>query len=573
MSITGSSIIANWLRDNKINKVFVYPGGTIAPLLDSLVKENIRLICTKNEQGAGYAAIGAAKVSGNPQVVIVTSGPGATNVITPVADAFYDSIPLVVFTGQVATASINRDKKLRQTGFQETDIVSMVRPVVKESFTLLPTDSIKEKITEAFHTAVSDRPGPVLIDLPMDTQQLSYDAACKGHNQNHISGVSSDTGTIPSVSILKDLLQQSKRPIVIAGNGLYISKATDDFRTFIDKVKIPVVSSLPAVGVLPKDHDLYFSFLGHTGEFYANLAVYYSDLILVFGSRLDIRQTGTRTDIFDNKQIVRVDIDLNEITYSRIKSNSEITFHMDLKDFFTEAKKLHYPQLDFGDWLSTIRDWQARYNSEQFYNEPDKLLKYDIVSHVSRLTQGLRVAVSTGVGSHQQITARYFDFDYPNRLWLSSCGHGTMGFDLPSVIGALIEGNNLDFGIVFVGDGSLQMNIQELATVKEYNLPVKIFVLDDNRLSLVSQFQLLNWKSDPTTGNKHNPDFADIARAYGLESIKIFSKDELVKLDDVFRDKLPTLIHCHVSKKEDVLPMLLANQEMNEMYPFKKVTI
>jgi len=569
-----SDLIVKTIKYYKIDKVFVYPGGTIAPILDSLKKENIEIICTKNEQGAGYAAIGAAKVSGKPQIVIVTSGPGATNVITPIADAFYDSIPIIIFTGQVATSYINRDKKIRQTGFQETDIVNIVKPITKYSFILTSSNNIEIDIHNAFKIATTKRPGPVLIDLPMDIQLAKCNISKNNIENFNLPSESESTKlNNRSISIIKDFLVQSKRPIIIAGNGVYISRCVEAFRSFVDLLKIPVVTSLPAVGVLNKDHNLYFGFLGHTGEFYANLAVYYSDLIFVFGSRLDIRQIGTETSHFYDKKIIRVDIDLNEIKYSRITSNNKIYFNMDLKDFFGTALKLDYPKINFKKWINTIKKWQHKYNSKQFYKDKDKLFKYDIINYISKLTDNLKVAVSTGVGAHQQITARYFNFNYPNRLWLSSCGHGTMGFDLPAIIGALIERHDLDFGIVFVGDGSFQMNIQELATIKEYNLPIKIFVLDDTRLSLVSQFQLLNWDSDPTTGNKYNPNFADIAKAYKIESIEIFSKDELKKLDDVFNSKLPTLIHCHVYQKEDVLPMLLAGQELNEMYPFKKVIL
>jgi len=568
-----SDLIVKTIKYYKIDKVFVYPGGTIAPILDSLKKENIEIICTKNEQGAGYAAIGAAKVSGKPQIVIVTSGPGATNVITPIADAFYDSIPIIIFTGQVATSYINKDKKIRQTGFQETDIVNMVKPITKYSF-ILTANNIETDIHNAFKIATTKRPGPVLIDLPMDIQLAKCNTSKNNIKNFNLPTESKSTKlNNRSISIIKDILIQSKRPIIIGGNGVYISKCVEVFRSFVDLLKIPVVTSLPAIGILNKNHNLYFGFLGHTGEFYANLAVYYSDLIFVFGSRLDIRQTGTETNHFYDKKIIRVDIDLNEIKYSRITSNNEVHFNMDLKEFFNIALKLDYPKLDFKKWINTIKNWQHKYSSEQFYKDKDKLFKYDIVNYVSKLTNNLKVAVSTGVGAHQQITARYFNFNYPNRIWLSSCGHGTMGFDLPSIIGALIERHDLDFGIVFVGDGSFQMNIQELATIKEYNLPIKIFVLDDARLSLVSQFQLLNWDSDPTTGDKYNPNFANIAKAYEIESIEISSKNDLKKLDDVFNSRLPTLIHCHVYQKEDVLPMLLAGQELNEMYPFKKVIL
>ena len=573
-----SDIIAKTLSLLGVERVFLYPGGTIAPILDSIIKENIDYFCARNEQGAAYAAIGAAKVTGLPQVVIVTSGPGATNVLTPVADAYYDSIPLLVFTGQVGTKNINYDKKIRQTGFQETDTVNIFKPVTKKSYILSLKEHISKSIYDSFILTKMGRPGPVLIDLPMDVQRSEI-------NQEPLSDLlkndkykesfhNVNENVQETFYEIRDLLNQSKKPLIIAGNGIYISGAVREFRSFVEKYKIPAVCSLLGVGALPSNHPLCFSFLGHTGEYFANLASYYSDLLIVLGARLDIRQTGTEVNDFSkNKKIIRVDIDKNELEYGRVKS--DVSVNMDLKQFFNEFLLLS-PKTSsdrYSQWIEKIHDWKTKFNSFQFYQKP-YLSMYDIIKSVDEISKDEKVIVSSGVGSHQQLVARYFTFDYPKRIWLTSAGHGTMGFDVPTSIGAILSSQKDYVGIVFAGDGSFQMNIQELYTIKEYNLPIKIFVLDNKRLGIVSQFQILNWGKDPSTGNKQNPSFSEIAKGYGLKGFDIFSKEDMKDtLNEVFEDNLPSVVHCHTSPTEDVLPMLLDGQKLNEMYPFNKQEI
>ena len=569
----GAEVIAKTLKYAGVKKVFVFPGGTVAPLLDALIEAGIDYICPRNEQGAGYGAIGAAKVTGFPQVVIVTSGPGATNVLTPVADAYYDSVPLLVFTGQVGTEDINFERKVRQTGFQETNTVSIFKPVTKKSHILTLDEDISRVIFESFMLTKEGRPGPVLIDLPMDVQ--SAEAKEKQANEFLTNTVQDnnhprDVGRI--FSEVSESISQSNRPLILAGNGIYVSGAVNEFRSFVEKHSVPVVSSLPGVGTLPSDHPLSFGFIGHTGEYFANLAAYYSDLLIVFGARLDLRQTGSEIDDFKkNKTIIRVDIDANELESGRVKG--DININTDLKQFFaaflsdSELRKNQYSE--WIEWIDRINNWKNKFNSSQF-SQRASLSMYDIIRAVDEATKGKRLIVISGVGQHQQMTARHFTFDFPSRRWLTSAGHGTMGFDLPTAIGAILSAEKDTLGIVFAGDGSFQMNIQELATLKEHNLPIKIFVLDNRRLGMVSQFQLLNWDSDPTTGGKQNPSFSKIGQAYGLKGFDIYEKKEIpTVLKEVFKDLSPVVVHCHVDPAEDVLPMLLAGQKMNEMYPFE----
>lgn len=568
--MVGAEIIAKILKSIGVKNVFLFPGGTIAPLLDALVNEGIEYICTRNEQGAGYAAIGAAKVTGFPQVVMVTSGPGATNVLTSVADAYYDSIPLLVFTGQVGTKDINFEKKIRQTGFQETDTVSIFKSVTKKAHVLTNNEDISRTIIDSFMLTREGRPGPVLIDLPMDVQRSEIK---HGNLDKSLVDVNKDNNNSKNIgnvfSEISESISKSKRPLILAGNGIYISGAVNEFRSFVKKYNVPVVCSMPGVGTLPSYHPLCFGFIGHTGEYFANLAAYYSDLLIVLGSRLDLRQTGSEIGTFKkNKTIIRVDVDENELDFGRVKG--DININMDLKQFFAEFLSFNSenPKNKYSEWIDRINGWKTKFHSSQFFQKTD-LCIYDVIRAVDEIVKGKKVIVSSGVGGHQQMVARYFTFDYPERRWLTSAGHGTMGYDIPTNIGAILSAEKKCLGIVFVGDGSFQMNVQELATVREYNLPIKIFVLDNRRLGIVSQFQLLNWDSDPSTGNKKNPSFSKIGKAYGLKGFDIHEKKETrTILKEIFSDSSPAVVHCHVDYSEDVLPMLLSGQKMNEMYPF-----
>jgi acetolactate synthase I/II/III large subunit len=566
----GAEIIAKTLATLGVKGVYLYPGGTIAPLLDALVKEGIGYFCARNEQGAGYAAIGAAKVTGSPQVVLVTSGPGATNLLTPVADAYYDSVPIMVFTGQVGTNDINFERKIRQTGFQETDTINIFKPVTKKSFVLGLDDNISQLVSEAFYLTDNDRPGPVLVDLPMDVQKKEFK---NGVYHQELENAKTTPISLLNHEIFSQVIEKfshAKRPLILAGNGIYLSNAIQEFRSFVKETNVPVVCSLPGLGTIPSDDPLSYSFIGHTGEFYSNLALYYSDFLLVLGARLDLRQTGSEIANFrKNKFIVRIDIDNSELQYGRI--DADIKVKMDVKDFFMNFSH-YYSRVktnEIGQWMNILKGWREKFDSSQFYKK-EYLSTRDIIIKVDEITKSKNVIVTSGVGSHQQFVARYFTFNYPSRLWLTSAGHGTMGFDIPANIGAVMASKN-KMGIVFVGDGSFQMNIQELATIKEFNLPIKIFVFDNCRLGIVSQFQLLTWGTDPSTGNKVNPSFSKIGKAYGLKGYDISGKIELdSKIKEIFNDDSPAVVHCHLSSQEDVLPMLLGGQNLNEMYPFKR---
>lgn len=561
----GAYYIANSLKNLGIKKVYLYPGGTIAPLLDELVKCGIEYYCAINEQGAGYAAIGAAKLTGETQVVLVTSGPGATNLLTCIADAYYDSVPILAITGQVGTRDMNIDNKLRQTGFQETRTTDIFKPVTKKSIVLKLDNDIVQNVADAFLLTRIDRPGPVIIDLPMDVQRTNLERDID-LSLVKVATIQTTTNKPAKQDIERmfGLLADAKRPLILAGNGLYISSSVEQFRTFVVDFQLPVVSSMPGLGVLPTDHPLAYSYVGHTGEYFSNLALFHADLLIVLGARLDVRQTGSELRTFiQDKKIVRVDIDGSELEFGRV--HADISINCDLKMFFdsmgTNTRKPHY-----SGWIEQLDRWRSAQNSVHFF-EKEKLSEYHVIDSVNEKTKGKKVVVTSGVGSHQQFAARYFTYNFPDRLWMTSAGHGTMGYDIPANIGVLLN-DTKRLGIVFVGDGSFQMNIQELAAIVEYKLPIKIFVLDNSSLGIVAQFQNLNWSKAPSTSNKVNPSFSAIAKAYGMKGYDLHDKEEIPGiLDQVFTDNAPVLVHCHISNKEGVLPMLLAGQHLNQMHP------
>lgn len=564
--MSNAKVIAKSLKELGVKKVYLYPGGTIAPLLDELLKHDIEYYCAKTEQGAGYMAIGAAKITRQTQVVLVTSGPGATNLVTPIADAYFDSIPILVITGQVATTSMNNEKKIRQTGFQEIDSVGIYSNITKSSRVASLDDDMSKIIFESFKLTTEKRFGPVHIDLPMDVQKA--DEKISGILINELGKQIESVIKKETLDSIKNYISSSLRPLFFVGNGVLLSDAVLLFREVANKTNIPVVSSLPGVSIMSSESINYVGFIGYSGEFFANLAMYHSDLLIVIGSRLDIRQTGSEYNSFSQgKKIIRIDIDTQELEFSKILA--DISVKVDIQIFLRELLKQGVERKDTHKWMTQINNWKEQFNSEQFYND-SKFNSFKIIKKVSAKLKDRKVIVTTGVGCHQQFVARYFSFDYPNKIWMTSAGHGTMGFDLPVNIGAVMSAGSDYVGVVFVGDGSFQMNLQELAMVKEYELPIKIFVFDDNSLNLVAQFQNMNWKCAPSTENKINPSFSAIAKAYGLESYDIYNEEELnIVVKDIFKDNKPALVHCHITSCENVLPMLLGGQKLNEMYPFE----
>ncbi len=578
---SGAEIVTDFLKNQGVEAVFTFPGGTIAPTLDALQRKKIELVCARHEQGAGYMALAASRILGKPQVVMVTSGPGVTNLATVIADAYFDSVPLIGITGQVGTGDLLSGRQVRQVGFQEVDTVGLMKPISKAMFRPLSLPELRKALDQAFALAQHGRPGPVVIDLPMNIQLASEESSNQGQ-QSYSCSLSDILYGEPflcqqSIIQLAEWISSSQRPLLLLGQGIIIAQATKETRWFSEQMQIPAVSSILGLGAVASFSPYFLGFLGHTGNRAAGKAVQECDLLLVIGARLDVRQTGTLTEKFAPlAKIIRIDIDANELNYSRIKIDLKI--HADLKQVLQslkselEGKK----QNDRTDWLQKIVSWKKahilQWESNQENRESNQINRLaikpqQIIETASKLTAGKKVIVTSGVGAHQQWTARHFEFDYPQRIWLTSGGHGTMGFDLPAAAGAQWSCPQAQVWC-FVGDGSFQLNLQELQTIIDYQLSVKIIVLDNSRLGLVSQFQLLNWKTDPTTGHKKNPDFAAIARAYGIPARTIANTQEVEEGLQWARDYTgPVLVHCLVAYHEDVCPMLLAGQTLDQMWP------
>jgi acetolactate synthase-1/2/3 large subunit len=568
--LTGAKILAGALQELGIERIYFFPGASIAPLLGELTKIGIELVCARNEQGAGFAALGAARITRKPQVVIVTSGPGAINLLTPIADAFFDSVPIIAITGQVESWYITQKTNIRQIEFQQTDVIRMYEPVTRNQKVLLPGSDLRFEIFELYDATIKGRPAPVLADLPLDTQLLQCDiqeSELDVKGRRFQSGLQAITRELAME--IHQKICQSEKPVVLVGNGVLLSDATKEIRDFCQLYQLPVVSSLPGIGAIPSDDPFSVGFIGQTGEFHANLSIFHSDLVIIIGASLKRRQIGHTIDYLQQKKLIRIDIDRNELNAGQVKCDVHI--HADIKRAIKEYLVHAPPRLANTikkEWIRTIDNWRSKYYSAQFYTDY-KLSTWHVVNETSKQIVD-NVIVASGVGVHQQLVGKFFRFNYPQRVWMTSSGNGTMGFDLPALIGAMIEGSGrYRYGILFVGDGSFQMNIQELATLKDLNLPIKIFVLDNQQLGIVSQCLLPKQEFIAGTRNKSNPSFSQIAVSYGLKGYDLMNKEDIDGiLSKVLGDTDPCLVHCHIDDQEIALPIQLKGQKMNEMYPF-----
>lgn len=560
----GADLVLDAFLRHQVKKVFIFPGGTIAPILDRVEKRSaIEIVCPRTEQGAGYAALGYSRITGETAVFMVTSGPGVTNAVTPVADAYYDNIPLVVITGQVGTGDMRGDLPVRQRGFQEVDTVDLMKPIAKAVFQVKEIRDLSDVMEQAFFLAASGRRGPVVIDLPMNVQRGAIDPSdCRPAVKR--------TDIAPSVPMdqietLAQWISTAQRPVILAGGGVIACGAYAELRALADKYRIPVTMSMPGMGAYPSAAPLSLGLCGYAGSQYANMAMYKSDLLIGIGTTFHLRQTGSLpAKTVEQGRVARIDLDINELRHSRVPLDLDI--HADAKSAMAALDRAlqRLPAPDTTAWLEKVKDWKAKY--PLLTGKPSHLPKpQDVIAAANGAVRGKKVIVTTGVGQHQVWVPRHFDFDAPERVLLTSSGHGTMGFDLPAAIGAKIAAPDACV-ICFVGDGSLQMNIQELATIVERGIDIKIVVLDNHALSIVAQFQRQNWKSHPSTGDKYNPDFAAIAQAYGIASVSITSSEGMA---DKFRFALnckgPVLIHCQIDPEEDLLPMLLGGRTLDDM--------
>ena len=562
--MNGAEAIVDAFQRQGLERIYVYPGGTIAPVLDICVQRDLPIFTARHEQGAGYAALAHARLTGRAQVVMVTSGPGVTNVVTPVADAFYDSTPLVVLTGQVGTGDMRGERPVRQRGFQEVDTCALMAPISKAQLLATEPAQLLDLIDEAFRIAQSGRPGPVVVDLPMNAQR---GAIPEGAVRSGAAPVATPPAPAPdAVAEAAAWIAGAQRPVIIAGQGVLIAGAQQELRALAALGGgIPVSQSLAGLGAFPTTDPLAVGFHGHTGSQAAGLAIHNADLAIVVGSRLDIRQTGSVVDQFvPAGRVIRIDLDPAELEHSRVRTHLNLLTDARAGLAALVAALGGRALPDWSGWRGRVSAWKVEHAYR--WDPSGPLQPQPVIEMASRLTAGREVVALSGVGSHQQWVARHFAFDAPTRTWLTSAGHGAMGYDVPAAVGAQLAFPGRVV-LCFVGDGSFQINIQELGAIAEHRLPVKLVVLDNHRLGIVSQFQLLNWPTDPTCGGKWNPDFAAIGRAYGIPARTVVEETEVeAALRWLLDTEGPALLHCQIDPRADVVPMLLGGQTMDAMW-------
>jgi len=559
---------ARELLSRDISKIFVYPGGTIAPLIDACLKVGITYECFKSEQGAGYAALAFSRITQKPQVVLVTSGPGVTNLITPIADAFYDSTPIIVVTGQIGTGDLLVRKEVRQRGFQETPTVEILSPITKKSTCLTSVQVAIDEIHAAFDIAVNGRHGPILLDFPMNIQrtELPQIVESKFINSNQ------NTSNFESIENFKflqirQLMEKSKRTVILLGQGALNSKKFKEIKQLADNLNALVVTSLLGIGSYDTSLENYMGFVGHTGFLSANTAVFESELLVVLGSRLDVRQTGTVVEQFvPYGKVVWIDIDSSELNAPRVKVDVKI--HNSVENTIDSLIELtKFTNLDFDkEWQIKIQEIKNKSVEDMDMSNGESIFPKTVLKKLNEIISPKNYIVVTGVGCHQHWASRHLTFTPESKKLLTSGGHGTMGYDLPSAIGAAIcEPQKMV--VCIVGDGSLLMNIQELASLNERDLNVKIIVMNNRRLGIVSQFQQLNWGNDPTTGDFKEVNFTNISNAFGISAKRLESLESLDNcLNWLVEHNGPGLVEVMIDPRADILPMLLAGQKMNEMH-------
>ena len=550
--MTGAEIFVRSLIEEGVEIVFGYPGGAVIGIYDALHDiSDIKHILTRHEQGAVHAAEGYAKASGKPGVALVTSGPGATNTVTGIADAYMDSVPIIVFTGQVALKLIGND------AFQEADIVGITRPITKHNYLVRDVKELASTIKEAFYVATTGRPGPVLVDLPKDVMasKTHFDYPKKVSLRSYNPHVE---GHMKQLEKAAALIAKSKRPVLYVGGGAILSNASEELKNFARKTRIPVTTTLHGLGSFPENDELSMGMLGMHGTWYSNTAVHYCDLLIAVGARFDDRVTGNTEAFAAEAKKIHIDIDPTAIS-KNVKVDVPIVG--DVKRVLQKLIQMVEP-LDTMDWLQTIKQWKSEHPLR--YRNGKLIRMQHVIKKIGELTNGNAVIVSD-VGQHQMWAAQFFKYIHP-RTYITSGGLGTMGFSLPAAMGASFARKDLPI-ISVSGDGGIQMNIQEMATCVEYKVPVKIFILNNGYLGMVRQWQELFWRKRYSHVAMYSPDFVKLADAYGCPGFRAVNTNEV---EDVIKKALavkdgPVVVEFKVVPEDNVYPMIPAGQTWNEI--------
>ncbi|HOP29319.1 MAG TPA: biosynthetic-type acetolactate synthase large subunit [Spirochaetota bacterium] len=548
----GSQIIVESLIKENVEYMFGYPGGVVIPIFHELYHAPIKFILSRHEQGAIHAADGYARASGKPGVVLATSGPGATNLITGIATAHLDSVPLVVFTGQVSTNMIGND------AFQEVDVTGITRPISKHNYLVQDIKDLARIIKEAFYIATTGRPGPVVIDVPVDISNgmhkfeypesismRSYKPTYEGHPGQIVKACK--------------LIESSSRPVIYAGGGVIISEASEELREFAKKTGIPVTTTLLGMGAYPETDPLSLEMLGMHGTYFANYAVHHSDLLIAIGARFDDRVTGKISEFIPHAKVIHIDIDPASVSKNVLV---DVPIVGDCKKVLKEMiKEVKAPSID--EWVSEVKKVKKE-NPLQYEDSTEEIKPQYVIEQLYKETKG-KAVITTEVGQNQMWAAQFYKYTEP-RTFISSGGLGTMGFGLPAAIGAQFARPDRRV-IDIAGDGSIQMNVQELIVAAQHRLPIIVAILNNGFLGMVRQWQQLFWdKRYSHTCINYAPDFVKLAEAYNCEGIRVTKKEDVIpaiKKALKITDK-PIIIDFVVSKEENVYPMVPAGKTIKD---------
>ena len=560
MELTGAQILLESLKKEGVDVLFGYPGGAVIDIYDELPRHpELKHVLVRHEQGAVHAADGYARASGKVGCCLVTSGPGATNTVTGIATAYCDSIPLVVFTGQVPTQLIGND------AFQEVDIVGITRPCTKHNFLVKDVRNLAKTIRQAFYLARSGRPGPVLVDLPKDIMQARTefvwpeDIFMRSYNPTYKPNLNQLRRTAEE-------LAKARKPIILAGGGVIMADASEVLCELAHELDIPVATTLMGLGAFPANGDLWLGMVGMHGTYAANMSINHADLLVCVGARFDDRVTGRLQDFASHARIVHIDIDPTSI-----RKNVEVDVPVvgdcrQALEGILEICRAKMADTDWSgmhaDWLQTVHEWKA--NHPLAYNKNGHIKPQQVIETMYSITKGDAI-IATEVGQNQMWAAQFYTFTKPRTL-LTSGGLGTMGYGFPAAIGAQFAFPD-KLVINVAGDGSIQMNIQELATVVQNKIPVKVVILNNGHLGMVRQWQELFYNRNYShTNMEAQPDFVKLAEAYGAEGYRISKPEEL---EDVLRKALtspnPAFIDVMVEREENVYPMVPAGAALDEM--------
>lgn len=553
MQYTGAEILLKSLEAEGVDTVFGYPGGAVLTIYDALYFSNIRHILPRHEQGAAHAADGYARVTGKPGVVIATSGPGATNLVTGIANAYMDSIPMVAITGQVATAAIGKDS------FQESDITAITMPITKHNFLVKDVEELAITVKKAFHIATTGRPGPVLIDIPKDICNIKTEFNYP-ETINMRSYKTCKQGNKAQIQQAANLISQAKKPVIYAGGGVVGSNSQKELLELAELTGIPVTTTLLGLGAFPGTHPQFMGMLGMHGTRTANYGVSECDLLIAIGARFDDRVTSKLDSFAVDAKVIHIDIDPAEIG-KNVKVDVPIVG--DVKSVLESLNKL-VEKLEIEEWMDQIYSWRREYPLTYDESDANGLKPQFILEKVFEVTRGEAI-ISTDVGQHQMWTALYYKFLHSRSL-VTSGGLGTMGFGFPAAIGAKV-GRPDKMVINIAGDGSFQMNSQELATAVAYNIPVINIIMNNGFLGMVRQWQEIFYDKRYSYSNlESGPDFVKLAEAYGAWGKRITKSEEVAPaIEEAIATGRPCVLDCVIDREENVLPMVAPGQPIYNM--------